>query len=798
MSSAETFGARYVERLSTADRLALESAEDRRAAFAQIDALCDALVVAAMHGERIAEVITHEPASARLTLVSSPDRAELLDSFSVERQQERGAWYIPKSTNFAIGMVHLAHWWKANPRFALSLAGKEFVSGVINSPDAVALWSLLEPMSALLAAPLMLRAGYWGHQRDPKDADRKLSRWEPLVRPLYEAAAVADDAIGLFAPGTGWDRLDADEVLARRDALLSAWSRADVDVAARLRTFQIGRLVERYYAIAKDGRALRRRVVTNDFQSLLSAYFGGDWLALLAYLGEEPHPAEEVIRTLPEARVLAVSSARVDEVATTEGIDADEIQRMLSAYWGQSPGRTPIEERVDTLKRFWVEFDALHAQQAPGMQSLEYLMASDTRPKALEDRLLSAPLLEDLRRLWATKVLPKWPDRLVSEPFWAEAAMHAFGHAIYSWRELALTAWNMCEGGRAYAGLSAFETYSSQRFPGLSETGFVVDAAMFVELRAAEAKLGPRRDETTVEIQIIGTGDRVSHSKATRGGFEALRDIITRHRRAWAAQHLDAYLERRWRDELGQVAEGYHRRVADKGKPPTVKQFLQMAKEPVANWFAGDVTDVYGALGFKSPIKSPTYERVLPTNWRDFYGSVRKQLRDVAIAQLADYDTRTDTERAFQDAMSRMSPGWQEMRAELGRAPTPKEYSASYEWGRLVRQSLTWMSLREALGRAPTLAEFGATRFSGDAKVLAADIDDAWLIYSTAIERALAPEPEAEPAAAARANDSAPAALKPDVVAEGVPQDGVQHAELEAVRTLPHARGLRNLFRRAQ
>ena len=56
--------------------------------------------------------------------------------------------------------------------------------------------------------------------------------------------------------------------------------------AERYRTFRIGQLADRYYAKAKNGQALRKRVLTKPLGRTLTAYFGGDWLAFLAYLGE--------------------------------------------------------------------------------------------------------------------------------------------------------------------------------------------------------------------------------------------------------------------------------------------------------------------------------------------------------------------------------------------------------------------------------------------------------------------------------------------------------------------------------
>ena len=37
---------------------------------------------------------------------------------------------------------------------------------------------------------------------------------------------------------------------------------------------------------------MRRRALTRELEATLSGFFGGDWLALLNYVGEEPHPVQ--------------------------------------------------------------------------------------------------------------------------------------------------------------------------------------------------------------------------------------------------------------------------------------------------------------------------------------------------------------------------------------------------------------------------------------------------------------------------------------------------------------------------
>ena len=63
-------------------------------------------------------------------------------------------------------------------------------------------------------------------------------------------------------------------------------------------------------------------------------------------------------------------SERAAQVAQAHGLPEADVQKMLAAFWQQSDHASPVEQRVHVLKRFWNEFDALHARQAPGMPSL--------------------------------------------------------------------------------------------------------------------------------------------------------------------------------------------------------------------------------------------------------------------------------------------------------------------------------------------------------------------------------------------------------------------------------------------
>ena len=88
-----------------------------------------------------------------------------------------------------------------------------------------------------------------------------------------------------------------------------------------------------------------------------------------------------------------------------------------------------------------------------------------------------------------------------------------------------------------------------------------------------------------------------------REGFERLRDVITKYRRAWGQKHLDAYLRTRAESSVRWAAQTYYRKTAERGgRPPTLKQFAGTAMGPTNRWFGGDISTLYQAFGEKSPV----------------------------------------------------------------------------------------------------------------------------------------------------------------------------------------------------
>jgi hypothetical protein len=187
-----------------------------------------------------------------------------------------------------------------------------------------------------------------------------------------------------------------------------------------------------------------------------------------------------------------------------------------------------------------------------------------------------------------------------------------------------------------------------------------------------------------------------------------LRDIVTRHRRRWAEESLGRYLEARWRADLTAASDAYSRRAADKAKDPAPKHFAPDASAAANNWFAGDLTGVYRAIGLKLQFES-TADLRLPADVRPFINRVHALL-DAAVP----------------------------VPAPSGAAVPEREPSARrvVTIGGLARSAVLWVQLREALGRPPELKDY-PHQFDHSAQNLVLGIDDAWVVFSAAVEGAL-------------------------------------------------------------
>lgn len=724
--SGATFGARFAVLTPVDDRVALEASEERRTPFEGSDAVLGCLISGALEGERIAKLVpsTRKNQAGRVELLVNLDdqqRQSLTGHFEIAEQEKRGSWHVPEDEPLSLGLIHLVHWMRRNSRLAMNMADAERARPVFRgAPEAVAVW-VLEPLFEELFLPLKLRGLYWLGARTVEQQEKS---WA-VIDPLYAGLGIEEDLLDPYRVGAGWSRHTTGDVIAFREALVDGWTRVAAHAPARYRVYRIGQLVDRYYAKAKNGHALRRTVLTKAHGRTLTAYFGGDWLAFLAYIGEEVHPREEIVHALPETKLMVGGSARAAEVAAEHGLPPEEVQKMLAAFWQQSDHASPVEQRVDVLKRFWNEFDALHARQRSGMRSLWGLVQehsfvhprieSEGRDEVfaprLYDELLSPQLNADIRRLWGTAVLPRWPDRLVTESGPHARLSEAFGPALRFWEGAALTAWFLCEGPYSRTDIDGLPNYHQRQLDALDAIGCPIGGDLFRELREAEKRFGTPKHGTGLVVRISVFDDDDWGEDEPHVRFEQLRDIVTRHRRAWAEQHLEQYLRTRWELELRAAAEDYHRHVAQKGKAPTLKQFAKFAAPEANQWFGGDVTGVYGALGLKAPQPATRAERLVPEDPDGFASRLYQQLRGEAY---------------------RLPPTWKE---------DPDERERHNSFSALASMCVEYLQLEEALGERPELKVFGRQKFAYRATVLAEDPEEAWRIYGDAVHEVLAGQP---------------------------------------------------------
>lgn len=153
------FGRLLFDAETPAAVLALEAEHDRSASFAQIDAFVTGIVRRSLHGERVASIARTEGAqSVTFDGLDPTAYPWMMEWFTVERQQARGAWFLPAEARIDVGILNLPHFFAAYPSFAHTIAADERVTvPVVGNPEALATWAMIEPLFGEVLAPLMLR-----------------------------------------------------------------------------------------------------------------------------------------------------------------------------------------------------------------------------------------------------------------------------------------------------------------------------------------------------------------------------------------------------------------------------------------------------------------------------------------------------------------------------------------------------------------------------------------------------------------------------------------------------------------
>jgi hypothetical protein len=332
-------------------------------------------------------------------------------------------------------------------------------------------------------------------------------------------------------------------------------------------------------------------------------------------------------------------------------------------------------------------------------------------------------------------LLPRWPQRIVSTPLPHGLMADAFGPALKFWHGCGLTAWFLCEGPMSRTDLAGLPTYYRAELAALAQAGCPVDEALFRELLQAESRLGawePILDERKTAAQRSEMGLVVTYfAGQRRSGFALLRDIITRYRQAWAARHLDAYLEHRWRSTVEGASRQYNVLLENKGKAPTLRQFAPQAAVATNHWLGGNISALYRMIGEKAPIE-PQVELLMPDDRHAFAARVFAELEAASNAPIA--------------------------AANVGGSPRDDADRDQARWTlrRLASASLRAVQLHEALGRPPTLDEFGRGDLERATPLLADTVEGGWLRYRAAIVSALPVEAIKGSAESARRDPQVP------------------------------------------
>jgi hypothetical protein len=717
----ETFG-RRANQTELSALLVMESKENRSESFYKLDEIVGEMLVRSLRGEQLA-TITQDHLKVNTVAIhglSDDSQSFLTVYYGLEHQQSRGAWFLPESVNLCVGILSLPWAFREHNRFAMGITLEERGKVLLNSSaETVFIWAVLEPLFDALFLPFELR----GNLSGTLAREEMLQRWD-AINTFYQTLGfnVADE-LAVMRWGGGWHKLRAAEQLQAKQQLLEALAQqVHPQMASCYRAFRVRELINGYYKKAKrDGQVKRKQALTKALAPTLAGFFGGNWLAFLAYLGEKPHPEEQIITALPETRPFVGGVSRVTEVAALQGIPAEEIERIAAAYWQQPSGQSPVEQRVAALKEYWTVFDQIHARQAVGIQPLwglvedyRFLNFNEATQSPYQPQLyqtfLPNNLLNKIEQLWGTVMLVKFPDKIVSELFPHELMAETFGAAIKFWHGCALTAWFLCEGPYSRTDMAGLAHYYRREIAALENFQTPINSKIFDELIKAEAQLGSpepiNSHQKSIPITAGGVSLTIQTSVGSRkSGFEKLRDIITAYRRAWAEQFLDSYLRARWETEITEAGQSYHLLLHERGgKPPTLKQFAKSAVLATNHWFGGNVSGLYGAIREKTPVQ-PQYNRRLPKSRVRFAQAVYEAMPPHP-ADLISEESRNANYRILR------------MKEEL------------------ANLSLRYIQLEEALGRAPEPAELGLEKLQEYSQILNQDLNMVWTMYTGSIQSA--------------------------------------------------------------
>ena len=703
----ETFGAR-INRLGSAEALLVcEREHGLRERFVELDSIVGSLLVRSLRGVRIVDLNQDDLYVSRVWIRSlDAAQRELIEEwFAVDKQQARGLWTLPQKATMQIGFASLRWAYSQWGRFGTGLASEERASVRLSiTPDGVFHWAILEDLFRTLFLPFELRGPLAGAQT----RGEVIENWAEIDI-LYKILGFkVDEEVAVMRYGGGWHKLDMTGQLEAKMRLLDALGRqASVRMGERYRAYRILPFVAKYYQAKKKGPVKRRQALTKALERTLSAYWGGDWLAFVSYIGEGPHPEEQITTAIPKVAPMVSQSSRIENVAAEQGLSPEVVRSIAAAYWQATGGQSPVELRVDCLQRYWNAFDEIHARQTGAIKPLwglvafrrDFILGRDEYgqpfPQDQCGELLSAELRAEIDELWGGTLKPNWPNRIVTEPFPREVMAGTFGPALAFWNRCASRAWSLCESFDLSNDMSGVARYHRRELAALEAMGTPVSDRLFADLVEAEKQLGSPQD---VQVEWL----KSSITVRKRRGFEGLRDVITCHRRAWAATHLRNYLRIRWESEITEAARAYNLLVQNRdGRVPTLKQFARAATRAVNHWFGGDISGLYAAIQEKCPVR-PRRVRLMPD---DILGFGRRLYESLPS-------------RPFQFPGGRDASSYRESHMEA-----------------IANLGVHYIQMEEALGRPPRMNEIGET-FPYYSQAMSDDVQEAWEAFVAAVDNA--------------------------------------------------------------
>jgi hypothetical protein len=724
-NSPETFGKIVSGLHSVAEILELERQRNLTSRFTELDLLVSHLLKRALCGERVIELKQDDLYVNRVLILGlNEDERKLVDDrFTVEKQQSRGLWTLPEKVSLRVGFASLRWAYNRWGRFGTGLAMEERGSvKLATTSDAVFYWGVLDDLFNTLCIPFELR----GPQVGELTGEEQLERWTQIDA-FYEALGFdLEEQLSVMRYKGGWHRLNSSQKLDAKLRLIAAMGeQANDQMGERCRVYRILPLITNYYKNAKkDRRVKRKQALTRALERILSAYWSGDWLSFLDYIGEEPHPDEQIATALPKIKPLVSHSDRIEEIAAEKGLPAEVVKSIAASYWQETGGASPVEQRAKCLEKYWKVFDDLHSQQASGMKSL-WGLVTDNRHVSLsrEDQifqpelyfeLLPEDLLLEINELWGSTMNPKWPDRILTEPFPYQSMVETFGSALKFWEGCALTAWYICEGPYSRTDMKGLAHYYRKELAALEQAGTPIDQQLFSDLIRAEERLGPPeqiQDKSTTSYGLISMTISVS-SGTRRRGFEILRDTIIHHRRAWAENHLKTYIKFLWESEIIQAGRAYNVQLQEKGgKAPTLKQFARAAAIATNHWFGGNVCGLYSAIREKCPA-DPKRIQLMPADVYGFAKHLYQSLPSQSF-KFPDGNDASHYRARYIEEIANLGIKYIQMEEGLGRPPEMKELGEKFpHYSKAMPGNLeeSWNTFLKALGNVRAFASSGSPR----------------------------------------------------------------------------------------